>query len=487
MAWTAVEPWEEAGGKLGRLDLALAAALALAAGLARLPFRSTMLYAYDSGNFALALSRFDLAASQPQPPGYVLYVGSARALLPLLGEPNLAYVTLSILAGSLAVGLTALLGTAMYGRGVGLGAALLLAGAPGTWMYSAITYPYTCLMLGSVATAAGCWPVWQGRARVAPLAALVLGLASGFRQDLLPFLLPLLLAALWRARPARATLLASALALVAGMLIWLLPLLWLAGGPFAYLIQVLNQARWAANVSSPIVRGADGLGDGLALFGDYLQLDAGWTGLPLLVAAAALVHDRRRAFLAWWLLPASLFYLLVHLGDPGYLLSLLPGLMLLASTALALLAGAAVRATRLSPSAAGLLAPALVLVAAGLLAYAGSASFVRGRGATSLNAIRELEARLSAQIAWVRATASPEATLVVADWRTYRQLVYYLPEYRVLFSQDGRLDDPGAVRAAARIVSFSQLETEQQRLHQVRRLRLLDQPLVSVWEYEPAS
>src|SRR5947209_19258740 len=57
---------------------------------------------WDAVQFELALSRFDLAAHQPHPPGYILYVLAGRALNLLVGEPGLAISLLSVLAASVA-------------------------------------------------------------------------------------------------------------------------------------------------------------------------------------------------------------------------------------------------------------------------------------------------------------------------------------------------------------------------------------------------
>ena len=42
--------------------------------LSRLPFRSSILYPWDSVNYAFGMRRFDVLAEQPQPPGYIVYV-----------------------------------------------------------------------------------------------------------------------------------------------------------------------------------------------------------------------------------------------------------------------------------------------------------------------------------------------------------------------------------------------------------------------------
>ncbi|HEX2252980.1 MAG TPA: hypothetical protein VHQ65_06915 [Thermoanaerobaculia bacterium] len=81
------------GGLAGLAGLAALAVVAL-----RLPFAVGRLWDHDSVQFALAVADFDLAAHQPHPPGYPLYVGALKVLATLGVAPGPAMVALSILA-----------------------------------------------------------------------------------------------------------------------------------------------------------------------------------------------------------------------------------------------------------------------------------------------------------------------------------------------------------------------------------------------------
>src|SRR5438876_5950981 len=86
---------------------------------------------WDGVQFELALSRFDLAAHQPHPPGYILYVLAGRALNLLVGPPGLALSLLSVLAAAVAVPLVYRLALLIFEDvGIALGAALLLLASP---------------------------------------------------------------------------------------------------------------------------------------------------------------------------------------------------------------------------------------------------------------------------------------------------------------------------------------------------------------------
>src|SRR5688500_14519792 len=107
--------------------LAIAVGLGLMASLVRVPFVRETPINWDSVQFVLALSRFDLHDHQPHPPGYILYVLAGRALNVLFGDPGLALSYLSVGASALAVPLIYRLALHIFeDEAVALGSALLL-------------------------------------------------------------------------------------------------------------------------------------------------------------------------------------------------------------------------------------------------------------------------------------------------------------------------------------------------------------------------
>jgi len=128
---------------LDRTDLLYGLGLFLLTVLSRIPFRSRILYHWDSVNLAFAMQKLDVAAEQPQPPGYILYVWLARLVDALLHDPQTSMVLLSILASGLAVVALYRLGRALFDERTGLAAALFLASSPLFWFYGEIALPHT--------------------------------------------------------------------------------------------------------------------------------------------------------------------------------------------------------------------------------------------------------------------------------------------------------------------------------------------------------
>ena len=93
--------WHRSAGRV--VDPALALLLGLLTIQTRRPYKLRLPYAWDSFLYIRALGHFDPTRHQPQPPGYLLYVATARLLLLWVGDPNRALVWVSILASGVAV------------------------------------------------------------------------------------------------------------------------------------------------------------------------------------------------------------------------------------------------------------------------------------------------------------------------------------------------------------------------------------------------
>ncbi len=367
----------------------------------RIPFHTDYLWAHDSVLYARAMERFAPLEQRPQAPGYLYYVlllravGTAERGVPTNAafgdvrdpasiEANRAMTTVSLIAGAAAVALLYLLAARLYDERTARASAVFLLTAVTFWAYGAVAYPYTLLAALSTLCALLLWrvllgvgggraPAWRvllgvggGRApawrvlrfewRRGPrlaLASAACALAIGFRPDLAVFLAPLWLMAAW-STPRRWTVASAAIgtALVA---LWLVASAALGGGIAAFTEALREQSRFVDERYSVFANGL------AALYGNAYEL-ARFLGrglyflAPLLVAvplsAAARrieLSDRRRAaFVLLWTLTPLVIYLPIHVGEYGYVFSMLPGLCVIAARgAIALARGA--RMPRLFP------------------------------------------------------------------------------------------------------------------------------------------
>lgn len=423
---------------LGRADLWVAAALAAATALTRVPYITAYLWEWDSVLYARALERgFHvsdvLAVSRPHPPGYVFYVASAALARALFGlDTNGALVAVSILASAAGVAAMYLLCARLSGRAVALLVTLGLVTSPLFWVQSAVASPYVLLVPLSTLLALAFILAREHGARALVAASALFGVASGFRQDMILFLGPLWLWALvpFGMRSRFAAVVSMGLASLA----WFVPTALASGGVAAYLDATRRQFT---SLSGTTTMSSGSAWTNLIVIGESV----GWAMVVFGLVLLALVLARALALargtpvhrvsaselvaLTLWTLPPFLFYAFVHVGEWGQLLSLAPCLFVLAAVLLrGPFRGAAVRGRS--------------LIAASLIAASGVSATLYLAGQDPVFSAAGLAGhdRSTGQRAgWIRALHEPDDTLVVAGAEL---LVagYYLPGYATAFSDD---------------------------------------------------
>ena len=215
--------------------------------LTRWPLRGTILEEYDSANYALAALELDLFREQPHPPGYIFYVAATRAAVAMTGDPIAALTAVSVLSGAVAAVLLfeLLLGWLGTGRAAFASVAVLASGP--VWMQHVRpmqdAFAFASMLAAALivvrATARGSRSAWM-------MAMAVVGVSAGAKQVLPLFMAGLLLWAAhgaWIRGGARWLVLGAA-ALLAGSLLWLVPLSIVCGSPLTYLEWALGQVAW---------------------------------------------------------------------------------------------------------------------------------------------------------------------------------------------------------------------------------------------------
>ena len=258
------------------------AALVLLAVALRLPLLPAALTSHDAVNFALGLEHFDLALHQPHFPGYPVYLALAWPFFALGAPAAMALALPAALASGVAAGCVALVLEREAGLAVAIAGAGIYATLPGLLVADAQpmsdglgVHAFTMCLCATLSSrgitqylarglprriGVGSAPAspqmysWylkglpepRRRRGVRQDACQVLGdassnLAAAFGAGVLPGIrassLPLtlaMLAVLWLRAPAGGRR-PIAVAAVAGVAVWLLPLVVLAGGPEALL------------------------------------------------------------------------------------------------------------------------------------------------------------------------------------------------------------------------------------------------------------
>src|SRR5690606_7632445 len=261
----------------------VSAALALAIGLAHLPFLASGLEDIDSVNFALGVRDFDVAAHRPHPPGYPIYIAVGKVAAMAVGAVSGGEVPSAIEARALSiVSLLAAVVAAfvMYrayaalGRRDGesgllpasdvaaIGATALALTCPLLWTLAVrplSDLPGLAFALVSQVYLLTAWQ-WQrvppgGERRMTPemtaksgrmivLGALVAGLALGMRSQTLWLTAPILLTVIVdrMGRGGAGALIGATMTSAIGSLAWAIPLVAASGGLSAYLTALGTQA-----------------------------------------------------------------------------------------------------------------------------------------------------------------------------------------------------------------------------------------------------
>jgi hypothetical protein len=390
-----------------------------ATALTRAAFRSRFLYDIDSVNFALALRNFNPAVYQPHPPGYFLYVCLGKLSNAIFPDINLALVTISIVASCGAAALIYLLASDWFGRGAAFFAGLIFVFSPLAWFHGTVALTYVVEACFSAILGYFCWRVHSGANRYVLPAAILLGLAAGFRQSSLLLLAPLFLFSIRRAPRRLAMRGIGTVGLV--LMAWLIPMLHAAGGMDAYFSSLWSlwrlvparQTIFTSSIFTSLTRvvlivAISGLSFGPAVL------------MPL--GSSKAVTGRIQIFTWVWLAPGLLVFTFVYLKfvNSGYLLVLLPP----ACIWLGFWTAGWNRHSTLPKTVR-----VAVFTAAAAIDFA---IFLRTPLYFSYREVQRSQQELITIQAAIRQIARPEETILVgfdSHFLGYRHAGYYLPEY----------------------------------------------------------
>lgn len=324
--------------------------LAVFAVIARWPDRARSLQSWDANTFALALERYDVFAHRPHAPGYPVYVVLGRMVHAVVPDANDALVALSLLFTAVAMVALYALGREVVGRAPAVAAVLLLLAAPVAYVHSVTANAYSAEMAGSILVA---WAAWRAHHDPRPsrivLLAFALAVAVGVRPSLAFYLAPLAAWAVlqppWDLRTQVHRLGPAAGVGIVTCLAWFLPMIALSGGYGPWRDANRIQGGQVVFADTLFNAGWPAVAANLDRLGLFLQWELRWlvpVALVLTVAGAIAARqaialprpawDGPGMFMALWLAPALLFFATVysgyHEGPSGYILVVLPGLLL---------------------------------------------------------------------------------------------------------------------------------------------------------------
>jgi len=290
--------------------------------------------------------------------------------------------------------------------------------------------------------------------RGAVAAAALIGIAGGFRLDLFLFLLPLWLIGtlwLWRQQALRARVLLSAAAMAAGVAVWLVPLVLLSGGVTPFLETASAQADIAIRPYTVFAGGLTALGNNIR---GVWQATLWLLGLAVILLVYALLfpfrergtegkHGGSRAqvlFLLASVAPALLYFILIQIGQPGYLL-VWGGPVVLVVAWLMVVNARDLSSMLPAPYLLAALLAIIILANAGLFL---GADRIRQRlpfteaavqnvfGPYSAAGIDRSDSQTFAAVATMRQFDPEKTSIAVGVLSDWRKLMYFLPDYHLI-------------------------------------------------------
>jgi 4-amino-4-deoxy-L-arabinose transferase-like glycosyltransferase len=344
-----------------------------------------------------------------------------------------------------------------------MAAALLLLSSPLLWFHGEVALSYMIEAVFVTLVAFLCYRHLTGQDDRIWLSALMLGIAGGFRQNTMVFLLPLWAVSAWRFRWRRA--ISAGIVLALSCAAWLLPMMALTGGAERYWEAVGAASQGIAEESSLLDGKQMAINGARLVMFTWYALPAGVVPLVLGAGRWARTHlghwrswprDPRGQLFFWWIAPSLVFYFFIHIRQQGHSFTFMSAVLLLTAAAIGqMLPPSPTVGTgggHPSPPLAGgteggkvqkhgsqhralYVGWTAVVVAANVLFFlaAPSALFDSPRLLFSTPSWRSIQAQDSyviERVETIRTHFAPQRTAVLATGRSFRYPDYYLRDYQ---------------------------------------------------------
>ncbi len=415
----------------------------------RLPLRTHHLYSWDSVQYALAVENFDVFNHQPHPPGYPIFVAAMKAIDVFVQDANLSMILLNILLGAATVFLLFLLAEEIFGFPLACLAAFCLAVSNIFWYYGLVANAYVAEAFASTTIAYTCWlSLTRKKMPFAILSTLALALAGGLRPFVMVILFPLWLFANAHSLKKPLRILVLVLLFAALTFLWLAPTIHAAGGYERY--ADASQLLYKATLSITSVYSRNPLynvGRNMGVILKYLSysLNVFWAVLLYLALCAvrpltsAEIRGKLAApfwkiqpqtrFMFIWLTPPIMFYVFTHIPKEGYLLTVLPGVMLLLAKVIKNFS------THIRDRLALRSDAKMVFAMASIFAFTNLYPLFWAGADSDVSKLREQEKDLRNTITFLRRNFNSDKTMICLFRTAHRKLrhfMYYLPEFKVV-------------------------------------------------------
>jgi len=425
----------------GRNNFAIVLSLFIIGVLTRIPFASRMIFEGDSARFAMAMREYDIAQMKPHAPGYILYIALARLVNIFVNDSRLSMLGISIISSALTAVLLYYLARRMYDGVTAFSGAVLLLSSPLYWFNGEMPLTYALEGLLSAVFAYSCCRVITQEKKWLFISAVVLGLATGVRQNIIIMFFPLWLFS-FRKYSFKDILIAIC---IFGLtcLTWFAPMIILTGGLKKYL-QVIN-AQYSTWVAYPAPLSFQ-IKERGKIFARFIAYSLGIGLIPLVYYVVrdfgirSIGKDAKLKFLLLWIIPGTLFLIGVNIWNPGHVVVILPPLFIMLSGAIKRMSDDLYAAycriggrnasepvksfKRMTPG------KIVAIVSIVIITAVNSYAFLAKDTPVSYSTIKRQDSDLEELIRLTRANSEPDKTMLFAFFYS-TQASIYLPDYRI--------------------------------------------------------
>jgi hypothetical protein len=215
------------------------AILFLSSFILRLSFMSNYLDDWDSVQFTLGIADFNIAAHQPHPPGYPVYIVLAKFFNLIFNDEITTLTFMSVLFGSISVVFIYLFAKELFGYKVGLISAILVSSTPAHFVFSVVAMTDIVLLSFLTITV---YLIYKGLMSNTYLflGAFLAGVTTGIRPQNFILLFSLVAIIQYWKKNVRTTIFSTAM-LGLGVLTWFIPTSILCGGVREYIGLIRSQ------------------------------------------------------------------------------------------------------------------------------------------------------------------------------------------------------------------------------------------------------
>ncbi len=304
----------------------------------RILFISKYLFEWDSVQLALGIRSFNIIKHQPHPPGYFFYVYSGKYLNHIIGNANYSLIIINIIFTIIASILFYNIAFKIFkDKKLSILSAIIFITNPFIWFHSEFVNVYMIDALFSLIYFYLSYLIIRENKKILALFTLLFAIGIGFRQSLIIFFTPLyLLSAYYYLKQEKHYLrhiLWNIIIFIITSSLWLIPTALLTGSLKEY--WDITKSQFSVSSTATALISFSKIHTFLKQLGNTLKLlfFAGGV-LSIFIIYSFLkkrlkFHKKIKKIFWFWFWPSFLFYTLIHLGKVGYIMTLVPLILIL--------------------------------------------------------------------------------------------------------------------------------------------------------------